>query len=83
MDWGAGHLTIIVGTGGAGHLPTKIARRAGHLNNFFKCPGVFPGGMLAAGIDSHISYMFFILRDSPFKNNYQTYGKVRAKLGFL
>ena len=38
MDWGAGHLTVIVGTG-AGHLPTKIARMAGHLTKFFKCPG--------------------------------------------
>ena len=54
MDCGAGHLTIIEGTGGAGHLPTKIARRAGHLTNFFKCPRGLPGGMLAAGIDSHI-----------------------------
>ena len=30
--------------GGAGHLPTKIARRAGHLTNFFKCPRGLPGG---------------------------------------
>ena len=57
MDWRAGHLTTTEGTG-SGHLPTKIARRAGHLNNFFKCPGYARrfarGGMLAAGIDSHI-----------------------------
>ena len=53
MDWGAGHLTVIVGTGGVGHLPIKIARRAGHLANFFKCPG-FARGMLATEIDSHI-----------------------------
>ena len=26
--------------GGAGHLPTKIARRAGHLTTFFKYPGL-------------------------------------------
>ena len=38
MDLGAGHLTIIIGTG-VGHLPTKSARRAGHLTNFFNCPG--------------------------------------------
>ena len=42
-----------------GDLPTKIARRAGHLTNFFKCLGfargfVGGGGMLAARIDSHI-----------------------------
>ena len=36
VDWRAGHLTTTEGTG-AGHLPTKIARRARHLN-FFKCP---------------------------------------------
>ena len=33
MDCRAGHLTIIVGTG-AGHLPTKIARRPGICPNF-------------------------------------------------
>ena len=38
MDWRAGHLTITKGTG-AGHLPTKLARRAGHLKFFIKCPG--------------------------------------------
>ena len=38
----------------AGHLPTKIAHSAGHLNNFFKCPVVCPGGVLAAGIYSHV-----------------------------
>ena len=48
MDWRAGYLTTTEGTGG-GAFAKKIARRAGHLNNFFKCPG----GMLAAGIDSH------------------------------
>ena len=25
--------------GGGGHLPTEIDHRAGHLSNFFKCPG--------------------------------------------
>ena len=58
MDFGAGRLIIIVGTG-AGHLPTKIARRAEHLNIFSNARGL-PGPfsrvqMLAAGIDSHIS----------------------------
>ena len=54
MDLGAGHLAIIVGMGGGGggNLTTKIAGRAGHLTNFFKCPG----GVLAAGIDSHITH---------------------------
>ena len=52
MDWRDGHLTTTEGMG-AGHLPTKIARRAGHLNNFFKCPR--GGGMLAAGVDSRIT----------------------------
>ena len=36
MDWGAGHLTIIVGTGG-GAFANK------NLNNFFKCPGYTRG----------------------------------------
>ena len=27
----------------AGHLPTKIARRAGHLSDFFKCLGYARG----------------------------------------
>ena len=36
-------------------MPTKIACRAAvHLTNFFQMSGVFPGHMLAAGIDSHI-----------------------------
>ena len=43
-----------------GHLPTKIACRVGHVNYFFKCPGYTRGfaqggGMLVAGIDSHIN----------------------------
>ena len=42
MDWGTRHLTVIIGTG-AGHLSTKVARRAGHLTNFFPMPGVCPG----------------------------------------
>ena len=31
-----------------------VVRRAGHLNNFFKCPEYARGGMFAPGIDSHI-----------------------------
>ena len=42
----------------AGHLTTKTTRRAGHLTDFFRCPGFAKGftrrGMLAAEIDSHI-----------------------------
>ena len=50
--------TIFVGkcpVPGQQKLPTKITRRAGNLNSFFKCPGFARGGMLAVGIDSHIS----------------------------
>ena len=58
MDWGSEHLTTILGIG-VGHLPTKIAGRARHLNSFFKClgyaQGFAPGEMLVTGIDSHIS----------------------------
>ena len=42
MDWGTGHLTIILETG-VGHLPTKIG------------PG--GGGGLVAGIDPHINFI--------------------------
>ena len=51
LDWGAGHLTIIVGTGD-GAFAKKTARRAGHLIilSYARC---MPGGILAAGIDSH------------------------------
>ena len=61
MDWRAGHLTTTEGTGG-GHLPTKIAGRAGHLRKFSNArgmPGGLPGGMLAAGNDSHINAALF------------------------
>ena len=58
MDWRAGHLTTTEGKGG-GAFANKNCPQSGHLNNFFKCPGhaqeFAPGGMLAAGIDSHIS----------------------------
>ena len=72
MDWGTGYLTIIVGTG-AGHLQTKIARGVGHFNNFFKRPGYargLPGGgMLAVGIDSHITYIDTGISENSFKIN--------------
>ena len=50
MDWGAGHLTIIVGTGG-GPFANKKCPQGRAFELFFKCPG----GMLAAGIDLHIT----------------------------
>ena len=49
MDWGAGHLAIIVGMGSRAFA-----------NNFFKCPRYARGfarggeGVLVSGIDSHI-----------------------------
>ena len=50
MDWGTRHLTVIVGTG-AGHLPTKVALRAGRSTNFLPMPGAgLPGGMLTVRI---------------------------------
>ena len=43
-----------------GHLSTKVARRAGYLTNFFQCMGGYGGGgVLAAGIDSHIIFRFW------------------------
>ena len=43
MNWRARHLTTTEGTE-AGHLPTKIVRRAGHLSDVFKRPGYARGG---------------------------------------
>ena len=57
MDWGSGHLTIIVGTG-TGHLPTKIFPQGRAFDQYFQMPGVCPGGMLAVGIDLHIIHTF-------------------------
>ena len=61
IDWGAGHMTIIVGTGG-GAFANKSCPQGRAFEQFFKCPGVCPGGMLAAGIDSHIRLiiLFFV-----------------------
>ena len=57
MDWGAGHLTIIVGTGG-GAFANKNCPQDRAFEHFFQMPGGLPGGMLAAGIDSHIMPIF-------------------------
>ena len=54
-------MTIILRNGGKGHLPTKIARRAGYLTNFFNCPG--GGGNAAVGVDSHISMTVTLLEN--------------------
>ena len=52
--WSDGLGAIIAGTE-VGRLPTKIARRAGHLTIFSSARDL-PGGVrvLAAAIDSHI-----------------------------
>ena len=50
---GAGHLTIIVGTRG-GAFANKNCPQGQAFDFFFQVPGVCPGAMLAAGIDSHI-----------------------------
>ena len=60
MGWGARHLTIIVGTGG-GAFANKNCLQGRACELFFQMPGVYPGvcpgggGMLVAGIDSHIN----------------------------
>ena len=51
---GAGHLTIVVGTGG-GAFAKKNYPQGRAFVNFFQVPGVCTGGgMLVAGIDLHI-----------------------------
>ena len=42
-----------------GHLPTKIARIAGHLNNFFKCPGFAGGGGGCSRLYLPLQYSMF------------------------
>ena len=55
MDWGAGHLTIIVGSGG-GAFANKNSPQGRAFEQFSQMPGVCPGrGMLAAGIDLHLN----------------------------
>ena len=61
LDWGAGHLpTIIVGTGGRAFDHRCRNGGRGVLPIFLSARGL-PGGMLAAGIDSHITLLYFIL----------------------
>ena len=52
MDWGAGHFTVIVGTGDVVNENCLLSQA---LDNFFSNAQGLPGGMLAAGIDSHKS----------------------------
>ena len=59
MDWGAGHLTIIVETGG-GAFTNKNCPQGRAFEQFFQMPGVCPGGMLAAGTDWHITMNYVI-----------------------
>ena len=55
MDWKAGHLTTTEGTG-SGAFANKNFPQGREFEQFFQMPGVCPGvGMLAAGIDSHIT----------------------------
>ena len=58
MDWRAGHLTTTEGTGGWA-FANKNYPQGRAFENFFSnvrgMPGGLPGGMLAAGIDSHIT----------------------------
>ena len=51
MDWGAGHLTIIVGTG-SGAFANKYCPQGRAFEQCFQIPGLT--GVSAAGIDSHI-----------------------------
>ena len=60
MDWEAGHLTVIVGTG-AGAFANESCLQVRAFNQFFQMPQGLPGaggggyrGMLAAGSDSRI-----------------------------
>ena len=53
MDWRAGHLTTTEETG-VGAFANKNCPQGRAFEQFFQMPGVCPGGMLAAGIDSHI-----------------------------
>ena len=58
MDWGAGHLTIIYSRNGGGIFQQKLPAGPGILTIFSNARGFARGGMLAAGIDSHISSAF-------------------------
>ena len=64
-------------------MPTKIARRAGHLN-IFQMLGVCPGGMLAAGIDSHIKRdVTIIINFENIADGNALFGKVKKKKSIL
>ena len=52
MDWGVGHLTIIVGTGG-GTFANKNCPQSCAFDHFFQMSRVCRGGMLGLE-DSHI-----------------------------
>ena len=56
MNWRAGLLTNTEGMGG-GAFANKNCPQGWASEQFFQMPGVCPGrgGMLAAGIDSHIT----------------------------
>ena len=62
MDWRARHLTTTEGTGG-GSFANKNCPWGRAFEQFFQMPGVCPGfclgggGMLMAGIDSHIALL--------------------------
>ena len=64
MDWGAGHLTIIVGTGGRAFANKNCPQSRTLFSNARGMLGDLPGGggMLAAGIDSHINRELHQLR---------------------
>ena len=67
MDRGAGHLAIIVGTGG-GAFANENCRLGQAFDHFINCPGICLGGMLAPGIESHIIiilYQVFICSTLP------------------
>ena len=77
MDWRAGHLTTTEGTGD-GAFANKNCPQGWAFEQFFQMPGVFPGvcpgGMLAAGTDSHISFV---------AKRTQGYGKNQLFMHFL
>ena len=56
MDWGAGHLTVIVGMGGGAFAIESYPQDRAFDQIFASVRGL-PGRILAAGIDSHINCM--------------------------
>ena len=54
IDWGAGHSTVIVGTGSG-----AFANKSCPQGRAFDHARGLPGEMLAAGIDSHITTIIF------------------------